>query len=171
MDKCREAFEKQKHLTIYISNLVFDEKDNRYIPNEKRIRTFEEWEWKAFSNQAYAVNLAWWAWQSRQAEVKSLQEEYAETELYLRGQLTDRDSKIANLEYLLEQDKSLIPILNKKLEEKDKRIEAALSELESLHNKKWAEWKEQADMHSQGEANAYEHAMQILEKVLGGEHE
>ena len=57
------------------------------------------------------------------------------------------------------------------VEEKDKRIKQALSELESLHNKKWAEWKEQADMHSQGEANAYEHAMQILEKVLRGEHE
>ncbi|MFW2105570.1 hypothetical protein [Acinetobacter guillouiae] len=67
-----------------------------------------------------------WAWQSRQAEVDELQEEYVDTELYLRGQLTDRDSKIANLEYLLEQDKSLIPILNKKLEEKDKRIEAAV---------------------------------------------
>ncbi|MBK5647217.1 MAG: hypothetical protein I4N51_09040 [Acinetobacter sp.] len=57
------------------------------------------------------------------------------------------------------------------LEEKDKWIKQALSELESLHNKKWAEWKEQADMHSQGEANAYEHAMQILDKVLRGEHE
>ena len=56
------------------------------------------------------------------------------------------------------------------IKEKDKRIESALSELESLHNKKWAEWKEQADMHSQGEANAYEHAMQILEKTLRGEH-
>lgn len=67
--------------------------------------------------------------QSRQAEVDELQEEYAETELYLRGQLTDRDSKIANLEYLLEQDKSLIPTLNKKLEEKDKRIEVALERL------------------------------------------
>ena len=57
------------------------------------------------------------------------------------------------------------------VEEKDKRIKSALSELESLHNKKWAEWKEQADMHSQGEANAYEHAKQILEKALRGEHE
>ncbi|WP_335956598.1 hypothetical protein [Acinetobacter bereziniae] len=56
------------------------------------------------------------------------------------------------------------------IKEKDKGIESALSELESLHNKKWAEWKEQADMHSQGEANAYEHAMQILEKTLRGEH-
>lgn len=57
------------------------------------------------------------------------------------------------------------------IREKDKGIESALSELESLHNTKWAEWKEQADMHSQGEANAYEHAMQILEKALRGEHE
>ncbi|WP_121774935.1 hypothetical protein [Acinetobacter bereziniae] len=146
MDKCREAFEKQKHLTIYISNLVFDEKDNRYIPNEKRIRTFEEWEWKAFSNQAYAVNLAWWAWQSRQAEVNQLQSQINEM-----------------AEVGLSQGSAI--------REKDKGIESALSELESLHNTKWAEWKEQADMHSQGEANAYEHAMQILEKALRGEHE
>ncbi|NUF61554.1 hypothetical protein HUN33_00425 [Acinetobacter bereziniae] len=83
MDKCREAFEKQKHLTIYISNLVFDEKDNRYIPNEKRIRTFEEWEWKAFSNQAYAVNLAWWAWQSRQAELDQQKLLTLDSELHL----------------------------------------------------------------------------------------
>lgn len=96
------------------------------------------------------TRIAWSVWQSRQsefdamteallnqtqllakkqAEVDELQEEYADTELYLRGQLTDRDSKIANLEYLLEQDKSLIPILNKKLEEKDKRIEVALERL------------------------------------------
>ena len=56
------------------------------------------------------------------------------------------------------------------IDEKDKRIEEALVELESLHDKKWAEWKEQADMHSQGEANAYEHAMRILEKALRGDN-
>lgn len=88
MDKCRESFEKQKHLTIYISNLVFDEKDNRYIPNEKRIRTFEEWEWKAFSNQAYAVNLAWWAWQSRQAEVDALKNQL------IKAGFTDRGGQL-----------------------------------------------------------------------------
>lgn len=70
MDKCREAFERQKHLTLYIANLVFDEKDNRYIPNEKLIRTFEEWEWKAFSNQAYGVNLAWWSYQDCYVELE-----------------------------------------------------------------------------------------------------
>lgn len=85
-------------------------------------------------------------WQSRQAEVDQLQSQINEM-----------------AEVGLSQESAI--------REKDKRIEAALSELESLHNKKWAEWKEQADMHSQGEANAYEHAMQILEKALRGEHE
>lgn len=85
-------------------------------------------------------------WQSRQAEINQLQSQINEM-----------------AEVGLSQESAI--------REKDKRIESALSELESLHNKKWAEWKEQADMHSQGEANAYEYAMQILEKVLGGEHE
>lgn len=57
------------------------------------------------------------------------------------------------------------------IDEKDKQIDAVIAELESLHDQKWAEWKERADMHSQGEANAYEHAMRILEKALRGEHE
>lgn len=85
-------------------------------------------------------------WQSRQAEINQLQSQINEM-----------------AEVGLSQESAI--------REKDKRIEKALSELESLHNKKWAEWKEQADMHSQGEANAYEHAMQILERALRGEHE
>lgn len=92
------------------------------------------------------LNGALSVWQSRQAEVDQLQSQINEM-----------------AEVGLSQESAI--------REKDKRIESALSELESLHNKKWAEWKEQADMHSQGEANAYEHAMQILEKVLRGEHE
>lgn len=94
---------------------------------------------------SYEETVAWLTWQSRQAEINQLQSqinEMAEVGLSQEGVIR----------------------------EKDKRIESALSELESLHNKKWAEWKEQADMHSQGEANAYEHAMQILEKTLRGEH-
>ncbi|WP_151781236.1 hypothetical protein [Acinetobacter bereziniae] len=88
----------------------------------------------------------WEVWQSRQAEINQLQSQINEM-----------------AEVGLSQESAI--------REKDKRIEKALSELESLHNKKWAEWKEQADMHSQGEANAYEHAMQILERALRGEHE
>lgn len=93
-----------------------------------------------------SVQIAFMTWQSQQAEINQLQSQINEM-----------------AEVGLIQESAI--------RGKDKRIESALSELESLHNKKWAEWKEQADMHSQGEANAYEHAMQILEKVLRGEHE
>lgn len=92
-------------------------------------------------------------WQSRQVEVDELAE-------HKQTLLQEVDGHMHQFN-----------VLSKDVEEKDKRIEQALSELESLHDKKWAEWKEQADMHSQGEANAYEHAMQILEKVLRGERE
>lgn len=92
-----------------------------------------------------SVQIAFMTWQSRQAEINQLQ-----------SQINEMAEVGLNQESVIR--------------EKDKRIESALSELESLHNKKWAEWKEQADMHSQGEANAYEHAMQILEKTLRGEH-
>ena len=85
MDKCREAFERQKHLTLYIANLVFDEKDNRYIPNEKLIRTFEEWEWKAFSNQAYGVNLAWWSYQDCYVEFEEKDKRIEELESRLKA--------------------------------------------------------------------------------------
>lgn len=61
--------------------------------------------------------------------------------------------------------------IREKTIESMKRVGGALVELEALHNKKWSEWKDKADMHSQGEANAYEHSMLILEKALRGEHE
>lgn len=94
-----------------------------------------------------AVQIAWEVWQSRQTEIEKL-----------------NDNHLAYIDKVIAMESDYL----EKIEEKDKRIESALFELESLHNKKWAEWKERADMHSQGEANAYEHAMQILEKVLRG---
>ncbi|MCG7221997.1 hypothetical protein [Acinetobacter sp. AG3] len=98
--------------------------------------------------------------QSRQAEVDELS-----SQNQILKEVAESDMKT------IERLESVINLNDSELKEKDKRIESAISELESLHNKKWAEWKEQADMHSQGEANAYEHAMQILERALRGEHE
>ncbi|WP_151825238.1 hypothetical protein [Acinetobacter bereziniae] len=121
MDKCREAFETWFRTTKEYQML----EDQNYFKMDIFHFVDGRNEYRHTS-----VQIAFMTWQSRQAEVESLQEEYAETELYLRGQLTDRDSKIANLEYLLEQDKSLIPILNKKLEEKDKRIEVLENRIE-----------------------------------------
>ncbi|MBJ8474364.1 hypothetical protein [Acinetobacter bereziniae] len=160
MDKCREAFEKLPEIAKRISNGVYFN-ENLKIYRER----------KGSCRGATFVNGAWCVWQSRQAEVKSLQEEYAETELYLRGQLTDRDSKIANLEYLLEQDKSLIPILNKKLEEKDKRIkelEKKILNLASMYSTKAAEFNIKDE---QKLATVCNEISQILEKALRGEHE
>ncbi|MBJ8421890.1 hypothetical protein I6M74_08250 [Acinetobacter bereziniae] len=148
MDKCREAFEKQKHLTIYISNLVFDEKDNRYIPNEKRIRTFEEWEWKAFSNQAYAVNLAWWAWQSRQAEVDELSQENTRLK-YLVGEKighpSARDLLDAEVQRQLEEQKQSE---NKEFltdEDIENLIKGVLKDHDENPNKYWINIYKQVD--------------------------
>lgn len=112
-----------------------------------KCRAFDVWLDKRLCEmEAIGLDEAFYAgWQSRQAEINKLQ------------------SQINEMAEVGLSQESVI-------REKDKRIESALSELESLHNKKWAEWKEQADMHSQGEANAYEHAMQILEKTLRGEY-
>jgi len=65
IQKEREAFEKQGFLSFYLANLIFDEAQNVYKPNESLIRTGEEWEWRAFKNQTVVVNTAWAAWQAR----------------------------------------------------------------------------------------------------------
>jgi len=90
---------------------------------------------------------------------------------YFKAGWQSRQAEVDEYKMVSESIEDMYLLVQKRIEEKDKRIKQALSELESLHNKKWAEWKEQADMHSQGEANAYEHAIQILERVLRGEHE
>jgi hypothetical protein len=65
IQKEREAFEKQGFLSFYLANLIFEEAQNVYKPNESLIRTGEEWEWRAFKNQTVVVNTAWAAWQAR----------------------------------------------------------------------------------------------------------
>lgn len=156
MDKCREAFEKTPEIAKRISNGVY------FNENLKIYR-----EIKGSCRGATFVNGAWCVWQSRQAEFDAMTEALLKQTQLLAKQKEEINQLQSQINEMAEVGLSQEGVIR----EKDKRIESALSELESLHNKKWAEWKEQADMHSQGEANAYEHAMQILEKVLGGEHE
>lgn len=52
--------------------------------------------------------------------------------------------------------------------EQQKRVDAVLTKLDELFNQKWGEWKTQADMYAQGQANAYEHSQLILEQALKG---
>lgn len=58
-----------------------------------------------------------------------------------------------------------------KVDELQKRVDAAfrvLSQLNALDDKAHKRWKREACMFSQGESNAYEHAVRLLEQALKG---
>ena len=58
-----------------------------------------------------------------------------------------------------------------KVDELQKRVDAAfrvLSQLNDLDDEAHKRWKREACMFSQGESNAYEHAVRLLEQALKG---
>ena len=58
-----------------------------------------------------------------------------------------------------------------KVDELQKRVDAAfrvLSKLNALDDEAHKRWKREACMFSQGESNAYEHAVRLLEQALKG---
>ena len=58
------------------------------------------------------------------------------------------------------------------VDELQKRVDAAfrvLSQLNALDDEAHKRWKREACMFSQGESNAYEHAVRLLEQALKGE--
>ena len=58
-----------------------------------------------------------------------------------------------------------------KVDELQKRVDAAfrvLSQLNALDDEAHKRWKREACMFSQGESNAYEHAVRLLEQTLNG---
>lgn len=58
-----------------------------------------------------------------------------------------------------------------KVDELQKRVDAAfrvLSQLNTLDDEAHKRWKREACMFSQGESNAYEHAVRLLEQALKG---
>ena len=61
--------------------------------------------------------------------------------------------------------------LYEKVDELQKRVDAAfrvLSQLNALDDEAHKRWKREACMFSQGESNAYEHAVRLLEQTLNG---
>ena len=61
--------------------------------------------------------------------------------------------------------------LYEKVDELQKRLDAAfrvLSQLNALDDEAHKRWKREACMFSQGESNAYEHAVRLLEQTLNG---
>ena len=58
-----------------------------------------------------------------------------------------------------------------KVGELQKRVDAAfrvLSQLNALDDEAWKRWKREACTFSQGESNAYEHSVRLLEQALKG---
>ena len=58
-----------------------------------------------------------------------------------------------------------------KIDELQKRVDAAfrvLSQLNALDDEAWKRWKREACTFSQGESNAYEHSVRLLEQALKG---
>ena len=59
-----------------------------------------------------------------------------------------------------------------KIDELQKRVDAAfrvLSQLNDLDDEAHKRWKREACMFSQGESNAYEHSVRLLEQALKGD--
>ena len=96
-------------------------------------------------------------WESRQTEVDEITQLYAK-ELFNKKVVAKKSSeKLAGLQ--LQND------------ELQKRVDAAfrvLSQLNTLDDEAHKRWKREACMFSQGESNAYEHSVRLLEQALKG---
>lgn len=51
-------------------------------------------------------------------------------------------------------------------QERQKKIEEVLQQLDTFQEQYWSRWKKEADMMDQGASVAYEHAYWMLKKVL-----
>ena len=66
----------------------------------------------------------------------------------------------------LETKNSIYQMQTPAISDDQLEVEKLLQLLDDFWNKKWGEWKSSADMVSQGEANAYEHARGLLETAI-----
>lgn len=103
----------------------------------------------------------------KQSKVDELQKKNA-----WLSDVAERENKRANK--LQEEKVSTTTLLGKTIQEKNelqKRLDAAfrvLSQLNALDDEAHKRWKREACMFSQGESNAYEHAVRLLEQALKG---
>ena len=97
-------------------------------------------------------------YQHQQSKVDELTLQVAEMKSRLNDAYTDGQSAM----YVARQSK---------VDELQKRVDAAfrvLSQLNALDDEAHKRWKREACMFSQGESNAYEHAVRLLEQALKG---
>lgn len=132
---------------------------------------------------------ALWAWDYRQSKVDELEHKAKLREsdhkaLLVKYQATkkcweDISKEKEELQTQLSLQRQRVKAFEEELtnsrnygDELQKRVDAAfrvLSQLNALDDKAHKRWKREACMFSQGESNAYEHAVRLLEQALKGE--
>lgn len=128
------------------------------------MRSFDDWYFDLFESGSGAClnqqEIAEEAWDYQQSKVDELQNDVS---------IMLASHKRISVELLQQQDK--IENLIKERDELQKRVDAAfrvLSQLNALDDEAHKRWKREACMFSQGESNAYEHAVRLLEQALKG---
>ena len=114
----------------------------------------------SFQPSRFAYSFFLVAWQYRQTDVDELQCEVKRINLWY-----------SNVKLQLENKEIDSAIDAKKIDELQKRVDAAfrvLSQLNDLDDEAHKRWKREACMFSQGESNAYEHSVRLLEQALKG---
>ena len=108
-------------------------------------------------------------WESRQTEVDELQKENAA----LVHVIKSRDIQLENEKHEYDELMNKLVDSGMKNKELQKRVDAVfmvLGQLNTLDDEAHKRWKREACLFSQGESNAYEHAVRLLGQALKGEH-
>ena len=128
------------------------------------MRSFNDWYFDLFeSGNGARLNqqeIAEEAWDYQQSKVDELEH---------KAKLRESDHKALLLKY--QATKKCWEDISKEMEELQKRLDAAfrvLSQLNTLDDEAHKRWKREACMFSQGESNAYEHSVRLLEQALKG---
>ena len=128
---------------LILDSCTFDSEQDGYLPNVSSVSSNNSEELVLY---CCMLNTAYLSFKHQQSKVNDLQKQ--------------RDSFIKA--YEIEMDESI---------ELQKRLDAAfkvLSQLNDLDDEAHKRWKREACMFSQGESNAYEHAVRLLEQALKG---
>ena len=185
-----KAFKKEYPHADYLACLKFDEVENQYKPINEEVEPPDVNFWVCVG-----VNTGWWAWQYRQTEVDEARakaqmcrdekthainrwsavckerDELQRRNQMLNDNIKEQGQKLVYQNEVIETQAEKLLGLRDEKAELQKRVDAAfrvLSQLNALDDEAHKRWKREACMFSQGESNAYEHAVRLLEQALKG---
>ena len=130
-----------------------------------------EWDESKNTYSDSRIHCMWSAWQHQQSKVDELQRRNQ----MLNDSIKEQGQKLVYQNEVIETQAEKLLCLRDEKAELQKRVDAAfrvLSQLNDLDDEAHKRWKREACMFSQGESNAYEHSVRLLEQALkGGEDE